>query len=108
MLEEEAIDINTSRISRFCYIVAVEPCPNDDCSMINTLTMILEKNWRNKILLKVLKEPYFKLEAIFQIGNTTRKFIESQIAQYVGCKFFFTMAYKFLSLRCYTTSRKKC
>jgi hypothetical protein len=47
MLEEEVIDINTSRISRFSYIVAIEPCPNDDFSMTNTLTMILEKNSRN-------------------------------------------------------------
>ncbi len=44
MLKKESININTLRISRFCYIVVVEPCPNDECSMINTLTTILEKN----------------------------------------------------------------
>ncbi len=105
MLEEEATDINTSKISRFCYIVAVEPCPNDDCSMINTLITILEKIWQNKNLLKVLKEPYFKLEVIFQIGNTTQKYIESQTCTICRMQFFFTMAYNFLSLQCYTTTR---
>jgi hypothetical protein len=89
MLEEEAIDINTSRISRFCYIVVVEPCPNDDCSMINTLIIILEKIWRNKNLLKVLKEPYFKLEIIFQIGNTTQKYIEFQTCTICRMQIFF-------------------